>query len=177
MGASAAGKHLRAPREVLLKHDLDKPVIEATLGETSPTVAEQPTVLLPPPEPVADEPAASRIRAKKAIRIVAQEHKKRVDRTSHAVDISSRENMMLKRSTKLWGSRLEEVTMLGRNGKSSISVPESPSAAGPSMSCHLLLCFRWGTDCITLTATFKHIWKGVFGIECYNRRDDCREAG
>jgi len=112
------------------KHDLDKPVIEATSGETSPTTAE-PTAALQLPTPV-DERA--RIRAKKSIRIVAQEHKKRIDRTSRAADSASySDNIMRKRSTKLWGSRLEEVTtaQAARGASSTSLAPESPSG-GPS---------------------------------------------
>jgi hypothetical protein len=113
------------------KHDLDRPVIEATSGDTSPTNAE-PTAALPPPVPVNEDKA--RIRAKKSIRIVAQEHRKKIDRTSKAADmISQKDNMMRKRSTKLWGSRLEEVTTLQGRNNSTISLPESPSG-GPSTS-------------------------------------------
>ncbi|KIM48289.1 hypothetical protein M413DRAFT_440009 [Hebeloma cylindrosporum] len=114
-------------------HDLDKPVIEATSGETSPTTAE-PTAALQLPAPV-DERA--RIRAKKSIRIVAQEHKKRIDRTSRAADSTSySDNVMRKRSTKLWGSRLEEVTTAqGRSASSTSLAPESPSG-GPTT-------FKW----------------------------------
>lgn len=119
-------------------HDLDKPVIEATSGETSPTAAE-PTAALQLPTPV-DERA--RIRAKKSIRIVAQEHKKRIDRTSRAADSTSySDNVIRKRSTKLWGSRLEEVTTAQARGASTTSLaPESPSG-GPSkfIYCAVLL--------------------------------------
>ncbi len=109
------------------KHDLDKPVIEASSGDTSPTNVEPVAAL--PPMPIPDD--RGRIRAKKSIRLVAQEHKKRIDRTSKAADaIAQKDNMMRKRSTKLWGSRLEEVTTLRNN--STISLPESPSG-GPSM--------------------------------------------
>jgi hypothetical protein len=113
------------------KHDLDRPIIEATSGDTSPTNAE-PTAALPSPVPVNEDKA--RIRAKKSIRIVAQEHRKKIDRMSKAADmISQKDNMMRKRSTKLWGSRLEEVTTLQGRNNSTISLPESPSG-GPSTS-------------------------------------------
>ncbi|KAF5375044.1 hypothetical protein D9758_000365 [Tetrapyrgos nigripes] len=61
-------------------HDLDKPVIEASpSGGTSPTAAEQATVLaLPQPS------ERGRIKGKKSIRIVAEEHKKRIDRSSRS---------------------------------------------------------------------------------------------
>lgn len=110
------------------KHDLDKPVIEATSGDTSPTNAE-PLAPLPPPVHL-DERA--RIRAKKSIRIVAQEHKKRIDRTSRAAETTAyNDNIMRKRSTKLWGSKLEEVTTAQGRNASTNSLPESPPG-GPS---------------------------------------------
>jgi len=119
-------------------HDLDKPVIEAISGETSPTTAEPPAALQLP----APIDTRARIRAKKSIRIVAQEHKKRIDRTSRAADSTSySDNMMRKRSTKLWGSKLEEVTTAPSRGASSTSLaPESPSG-GPSkfIYCAVLL--------------------------------------
>ncbi|KAJ8462856.1 hypothetical protein ONZ45_g17790 [Pleurotus djamor] len=57
-------------------HDLDKPVIEASSGGTSPTAPEYPPV---PPLQVNHDRA--KIRSKKSIRIVAEEHKKRIDPT------------------------------------------------------------------------------------------------
>lgn len=108
--------------EFFPNHDLDKPVIEATSGGTSPTVGGD--YLTPPAS--TDK---SRIKGKKSIRIVAQEHKKRIDRTSRAAaESSSLTNVMRKRSTKLWGSRLEEVTTAQAKGLTAL--PDSPSA-GP----------------------------------------------
>ncbi|KIK70895.1 hypothetical protein GYMLUDRAFT_301387 [Collybiopsis luxurians FD-317 M1] len=158
------------------EHDLDKPVIEATSGGTSPTTATvdvglgpgvPPVPPIPPekdlPPPVRDsrdrerssdklERDRSRIRAKKSIRIVAQEHKKRIDRTSMADQYSVNgysdvgtmnssaihaANMLRKRSTKLWGSKLEEVTTENEYyGRTSASTPDSPSASGPTT-------FKW----------------------------------
>lgn len=105
-------------------HDLDKPVIDTTSGDTSPTSTET-VAALPPPVPVNDE--KSRIRAKKSIRIVAQEHKKRIDRSTRTESYAN--NILRKRNTKLWGSRLEEVTTV--QGRSMTSSPDSP-AGGPS---------------------------------------------
>ncbi|KAF8168199.1 hypothetical protein B0H34DRAFT_792833 [Crassisporium funariophilum] len=120
------------------KHDLDKPVIEAVSGDTSPTTAE-PTIVLPPPIPIAATTSSSsdkaRIRAKKSIRIVAQEHKKRIDRTSRADPAAFATNALRKRNTKLWGSKLEEVTTAPPRSGSNISLPESPSG-GPTT-------FKW----------------------------------
>ncbi|TDL28512.1 Pkinase-domain-containing protein [Rickenella mellea] len=100
-------------------HDLDKPVIEATSGGTSPTTAE-------PVAPLPAAPAAQqqqRSKHKKSIRLVAAEHKRKIDRTSRS-DSSSMSSILRKRSTKLWGSKVEEVT--SKNMASAI--PESPSA-------------------------------------------------
>ena len=111
------------------KHDLDKPVIEAVSGDTSPTTAE-PAIL--PPNPVNDSKA--RIRGKKSIRIVVEEHKKRIDRTSMADPAAFANNILRKRNTKLWGSKLEELTTF--RGSSTVSLPESPST-GPSKGIYL----------------------------------------
>lgn len=162
------------------KHDLDKPVIEASSGDTSPTNAEPVAAL--PPMPIPDD--RGRIRAKKSIRIVAQEHKKRIDRTSKAADaIAQKDNMMRKRSTKLWGSKLEEVTTLRNN--STISLPESPSG-GPSMHffSHCL-----NLSYVDISAIYSNVQVGprrayrqrdvrpcVSGLECDDRRDDCSQA-
>lgn len=116
------------------KHDLDKPVIEAISGDTSPTTAEP--AIPPPPNPVNDNKA--RIRAKKSIRIVAEEHKKRINRTSVADPAALASNVLRKRHTKLWGSKLEELTTF--RSSSTISLPESPSS-GPSKGIYLVLLF------------------------------------
>ncbi|KAF9270166.1 Pkinase-domain-containing protein [Marasmius fiardii PR-910] len=124
-------------------HDLDKPVIEANSGGTSPTAMELPPVPAVPPALAAEVSGGgkSRIRAKKSIRIVAEEHKKRIDRSSRALaagvtDVDSdsfANNMLRKRSTKLWGSKVEEVTPL--QAKASPPHPDS-SPGGPTT-------FKW----------------------------------
>jgi len=102
------------------KHE---PVIQASSGDISHTTLE-PTAVLPPLVAHVDD----RIRRKKSIRIVAQEHKRRIDRTSKAADTTSYANNMLrKRNTKLWGSRLEEVTTSQARNASSSKLPDSPS--------------------------------------------------
>lgn len=124
--------------EFFPEHDLDKPVIEANSGGTSPTVGE----ILPPPAPppsatdtilpvppIPGVAERSRMRGKKSIRIVAEEHKRRINRVSRQ-DPAVNSTVLRKRSTKLWGSKVEEVTpgqaraTLGAN-------PDSPSG-GPS---------------------------------------------
>lgn len=99
-------------------HDLDEPVIEASSGGTSPTSAE---AAQPFPTP-------DRRKHKKSIRVVANEHKRKLDRTSR-IPSANNANMMRKRSTKLWGSRVEEVTVEQmKNASSALSTPaESPS--------------------------------------------------
>ncbi|CAK5280497.1 unnamed protein product [Mycena citricolor] len=103
------------------EHDLDKPVVEAISGSASPT---EPV----PAPPVVPEKDKGRIRSKKSIRIVAQERKKYIDRTSRIGD--SLTAVQRKRSTKLWGSRVEEVV-------DTATLPESPSTSeGPTT-------FKW----------------------------------
>ncbi|KAG7099154.1 hypothetical protein E1B28_001025 [Marasmius oreades] len=125
--------------EFFPEHDLDKPVIEANSGGTSPTAVDLPPVPAVPPALAAEVGTGkSRIKAKKSIRIVAEEHKKRIDRTSRALAAGVGEldyasftnNMLRKRSTKLWGSKLEEVTP-----KASPLHPDS-SPGGPTT-------FKW----------------------------------
>jgi hypothetical protein len=107
-------------------HDLDKPVIEASSGGTSPTVAEN----SPAPLPYNGKPPPDkRSRHKKSIRVVAEEHNLRQDRTSR-LQSSSAANVFRKRSTKLWDSRVEEVTP-GQITSGMPPIPDSPSASGP----------------------------------------------
>jgi hypothetical protein len=119
------------PEEVLNRledffpdHDLDKPVIEASSGGTSPTAPESP----PAPIPYNGKAADKRSRHKKSIRVVAEEHNLRQDRTSR-MQSSSAANVFRKRSTKLWDSRVEEVTP-GQITSGMPSIPDSPSASG-----------------------------------------------
>ncbi|PWN34310.1 Pkinase-domain-containing protein [Meira miltonrushii] len=99
------------------KHDLDKPVIDpnASAGSmNSPTTAAS--------------PARSRMQHKKSIRIVAQDRKKLLDkveaaeqRKTGATDLSRR------RSTKLWGGKVIEVTP-GTEAASNPNVADSPTS-------------------------------------------------
>ncbi|KAJ7225597.1 MAP kinase [Mycena pura] len=109
------------------EHDLDKPVIEAISGGTSPTSTDQLIPVPAPPAPtVADK---GRIRGKKSIRLVAQERRRYIDRTSRGGDTLTA--VQRKRSTKLWGSRVEEVD--------TSTLPESPSSSdGPTG-----ITFKW----------------------------------
>ncbi|GLB36061.1 putative ste ste11 protein kinase [Lyophyllum shimeji] len=110
--------------EFFPEHDLDKPLIEANSGGTSPTTTE-------PAIPVPPTPAPLTRRGKKSIRIVAEEHKKLINRNSRG-DASSYSNVVRKRSTKLWGSKLEEVT----TAQTGQSAPDSPSGGGKAT-------FKW----------------------------------
>lgn len=101
-------------------HDLDKPVIDASTGGTSPTTTEHP-IPLPP------EPTEKRWKHKKSIRVVAAEHKKKIDRTSRMDPSSLASDVRRHRSTKLWDKQTEEVTA----EKLRSSVPESPSPSAP----------------------------------------------
>jgi mitogen-activated protein kinase kinase kinase len=120
-------------------HDLDKPVIEATSGGTSPTSTEPvaPPQVIPSSHDKEREKDKIKMRAKKSIRYVAEDAKRRIDRTSKA-DPTYSTSYLKKRSTKFWGGRLEEVTT--HQAKSnSISVapgtsPES-SSNGETSKC------------------------------------------
>lgn len=162
------------PEEVLNRledffpdHDLDKPVIEASSGGTSPTAVESP----PAPLPYNGKAADKRSRHKKSIRVVAEEHNLRLDRNSR-MQSSSATNVFRKRSTKLWDSRVEEVTP-GQITSGMPSIPDSPSASGPGTPApkrsfffvKSLFCIATH---ITSTAIFKWvrgelIGKGNFG--------------
>ncbi|KAF8922634.1 kinase-like domain-containing protein [Mucidula mucida] len=127
--------------EFFPEHDLDKPVIEANSGGTSPTAGE---VLPPPPTPedtiiplppVPSVHERTRMRGKKSIRHVAEEHKRRINRISGQDPASYNASVLRKRSTKLWGSRLEEVTPAQAKANLGNSLPDSPSG-GPTT-------FKW----------------------------------
>uniref|UniRef100_A0A0W0FGM3 Putative kinase-like protein n=1 Tax=Moniliophthora roreri TaxID=221103 RepID=A0A0W0FGM3_MONRR len=122
-------------------HDLDKPVIETPTSKTIPTSAMGFGVPSVANIAVPEEKVKVR-RGKKGIRIVAEEHKKRIDRTSRigaALSIPPATgpstpvsavggrvvDVLRKRSTKLWGSKLEEVTP---------SQAQAPVKASPSHS-------------------------------------------
>ncbi|KAF9244615.1 kinase-like domain-containing protein, partial [Melanogaster broomeanus] len=106
--------------EFFPEHDLDKPVLEANSGGTSPTAAD-PIVGIS----ANDRERLSGVRGKKSIRIVAEEHKKRLDRTSRA---ESSYGNLLRRSTKLWGGYVEEVTTSQK--KQTMSKPIADNTPG-----------------------------------------------
>ena len=141
-------------------HDLDKPVIEASSGGTSPTAAENP----PAPLPYNGKPPPDkRSRHKKSIRVVAEEHNLRQDRTSR-LQSSSAANIFRKRSTKLWDSRVEEVTP-GQITSGMPPIPDSPSASGPGTPAPKRpFLFILALDCIVnYISFFAAIFKWVRG--------------
>lgn len=111
-------------------HDLDKPVIEATSGGTSPTNTEPVPPAQITPTNSDREREKSKIRAKKSIRYVAEDAKRRIDRTSK-VDATYASSLLRKRNTKFWGGKLEEVTTHQAKSSSTSSV-HSPSTDTPS---------------------------------------------
>jgi mitogen-activated protein kinase kinase kinase len=136
------------------EHDLDKPVIEANSGGNSPTNPEPVQPLPPPPSTSAamatqiQQQERARLRStKKSIRIVAEEHKRRINDRLSKVDFSYNNNnaMLRKRNTKLWGSRLEEVNTMQMRGTPPGTIPESPSG-GPSKQLLLLVKLFVGID-------------------------------
>lgn len=106
--------------EFFPEHDLDKPVIEANSGGTSPTAVDPSHAITSN-----DRERINNVRGKKSIRIVAEEHKKRLDRTSRA---ESAYGNLLRRSTKLWGGHVEEVTTSQK--KPTISKPTVDASSG-----------------------------------------------
>jgi hypothetical protein len=123
-------------------HDLDKP-LEATSGGTSPTVGDvgPPATVAaaaPRPPPTTGASDLSRVKGKKSIRIVAEEHKQKY-RESRA-DPRVTGNLSRKRNTKLWGSKPEEIKAADdKTVIPPLPVPDSPveSTKQPKAS------FKW----------------------------------
>ncbi|EED79364.1 hypothetical kinase [Postia placenta Mad-698-R] len=104
--------------EYFPEHDLDRPVIDVSSGGSSPTSAENPAVV------------SHKYRHKRSIRHVAEEHKKTASRMEFQAPLR-------KRNTKLWGSKLEEVTtQQARAELSSVTQDSSPGGAAKPI-------FRW----------------------------------
>jgi mitogen-activated protein kinase kinase kinase len=157
------------------EHDLDKPVIEMISGGTSPTGTSSDLTLAPaPPTPAPTDKA--RVRGKKSIRLVAQERKRYIDRTSR-IGGDAFTAIQRKRSTKLWGSRVEEVD--------TSNLPESPSTSEGASACCVLFSFEceltiYCSD-VQVGARRAHragdVWAGVLGAQRDDGRDDRRQAG
>lgn len=124
-------------QEYFPEHDVDKPVIEAQSGGTSPTSAEQPT--LP-----AQAQAERKFRHKKSIRVVAAEGKRRGDRVSRVEQMAAPGPGLRKRNTKLWGSRLQEVTSASEAASDQTLVGEaSPGGGAKRMSLSHIVASRF----------------------------------
>ncbi|KAH7340421.1 kinase-like protein [Rhizoctonia solani] len=113
-------------------HDLDKPVIDAPSGGTSPVTTEAPPTA-GPVAPLIGGPGVRR--HKKSIRVVAAERKKMLEHSatlqpSTMIPVS---NILRKRSTKMWGGRVEEVTpgSAALGAGASPNVPETIPEGGP----------------------------------------------
>jgi len=124
--------------EFFPEHDLDKLVIEANSGSSSPVGGEPAAPLPTPISPSATAMQHHHRRHKKSIRIVAQEQKQRIhDRTSKLDTYANNVNLR-KRNTKMWGSKLEEVNTT--QTRVNQTIPESPSSASPSLA---PTTFKW----------------------------------
>ena len=145
-------------------HDLDKPVIEASSGGTSPTAVENP----PAPLPYNGKPPPDkRSRHKKSIRVVAEEHNLRQDRTSR-LQSSSAANVFRKRSTKLWDSRVEEVTP-GQITSGMPPIPDSPSASGPGPAPKRPFPFILALACVVAYISSSQPSSNGFGVSLLGR--------
>jgi mitogen-activated protein kinase kinase kinase len=140
------------------EYDLDKPVIEANAGGTSPTTIGH-TYGIPN---IVDRDKAL-VRPKKSIRIVAEEHKKRMDRVSRG-DPSADNSIWRKRSfDSELGSRIEEVdtslqtkanlgSQAGDPGKSKFS----GLVCCAKLSCYLVL--KWVRGELIAKGTYGRVY-------------------
>ncbi|KAH7104917.1 Pkinase-domain-containing protein [Auriculariales sp. MPI-PUGE-AT-0066] len=114
-------------------HDLDKPLLDpsgaATASASSSALAGMGDSPQTPLSAAVQSPLGGRpVRHRKTIRHVATERKKILDRTSKiAAEETPEAAMVRKRSTKLWNTKIEEVS--SRAGIPS-TIPESPATTG-----------------------------------------------
>ncbi|KAG9017078.1 hypothetical protein FRB90_001857 [Tulasnella sp. 427] len=111
-------------------HDLDKPFIDQVQIANEGLASPAGEVLPPPvPPPVTKE---TRFKHRKSIRFVAEERKKVLERVGSAREPSAKAaNLGRKRSTKLWGIRVEEVTPGQVKSGVPPTIPESPTGHTP----------------------------------------------
>ena len=114
------------PEDYFPDHDLDKPVIEASSGGTSPTAVENPPAPLPY---IGKPPLDKRSKHKKSIRVVTEEYNSSQDRSSR-LQSSTAADAFKKRLAKLWDSRVEEATPV-QITSGLPPIPDSPTAPGP----------------------------------------------
>lgn len=120
------------------KHDLDKPVLDASGAPGSPLVASPKTETTSPAQVIAAAAAASasgafpqRARHKKSIRIVAQDRKRFLERAEQADARRAQGQgaaLSRRRSTKLWGTKVVEMTP----GQEQITPSSAASTESPS---------------------------------------------
>jgi hypothetical protein len=109
-------------------HDLDKPIVEA--GVISPTT---PSAIPNSLAAAIDPPPAQKFKHKKSIRLIAQDRKRFLQKaeTVNKVVTESVTSLLRRKSTRLWGTRTEEVKV-GKGANSQIStINESPSSTSP----------------------------------------------
>jgi hypothetical protein len=130
---------VRPPVETVLEHleaffpehDLDKPIVDAA---TPP--ATTPSADLSSPAPDAAVPIPPRrgvtggLGYKKSIRIVAQDQKRKLLKASSTkdskIEASTAASLLRRKSTKLFGTRLEEVTSAQMKKMDVAPIPEDP---------------------------------------------------
>ena len=149
-------------------HNLDEPMIDAGSGSSSPTAVE-PSSAFPPNQPMRDN------KHRKSIRGIADERKnklKQMLKSSFSTKADSKAQAGLRRrSTKLWGSRVEELPMHAQ-AEDIPPVPELPSSVNINKrkSDTRVIHMPIGIDNLSIifSATFKWvkgdlIGKGTFG--------------
>jgi hypothetical protein len=112
--------------EFFPNHDLDKPIIDATPGSSgSPSISPGNETSLS-----AKGTSPQRFRHKKSIRIVAQDRKRLLQKSERKAEMGSSggsTGLLRRKSTKMWGNRVEEVAP-GQAVKTRVgTIPESPS--------------------------------------------------
>uniref|UniRef100_V5ER81 Protein kinase n=2 Tax=Kalmanozyma brasiliensis (strain GHG001) TaxID=1365824 RepID=V5ER81_KALBG len=100
------------------KHDLDKPLLDTAAVPESPMVnsprSDGPAEIASSPPSVSSlgpqQAFGQRSRHKKSIRLVAQDRKKIMDRRPAAPGSGTGDGLLRRRSTKLWGTKVVEMT-------------------------------------------------------------------
>lgn len=170
--------------EFLLDHDVAKAFINPASDGISLTAAD------PLPPAVSASSEENKYRHRKSLRYVAEERKKVLDGISTtAVDQSASNkiaSVARKRSTKLWGSKIEEVTPRQIQGGGMPLVPESPTGAVPVRRKFLHRCCASHHLTLRLSRNYKvdqrrPDWEGNIRQsfpcpQCHDWRDACRET-
>ncbi|KAK7049382.1 mitogen-activated protein kinase kinase kinase [Paramarasmius palmivorus] len=104
-------------------HDLDQPVID-TITQAVETTAIRPLL---PPVPSAVREGKEAKKERKSIRVVAEEHRKRISEVAYGHSVAA--HVSRKRSTKLWGHKPEG--------------DETPARTNASNSGHSPAAFKW----------------------------------